>query len=92
MEEKNVYKKQFKVILTNQENIIINGISKVLTSTENLISVVINGTTFEVTGNKLSTTKLDVESGILEANGEIIGLKFAGKQKQKENFFKRIFG
>lgn len=92
MEEKEIIKKTSKVVLTNQNNLSITGISKILTSNENMISVVINGTTFEVSGNKLSTTKLDVDSGVLEANGEILSMKFLGKPKQKENFFKRIFG
>ena len=78
--------------MTNGENIVVTGISKILSSTENLIAVVVNAQTLEISGNKLSTTKLDVDSGILEANGEFLGMKFAGKPKQKENFFKRIFG
>ena len=92
MEEKDVVKKQSKIVLTNGENIVVTGISKILSSTENMISVVINGQTLEISGNKLSTTKLDVDSGILEATGEFLGMKFAGKPRQKENFFKRIFG
>ena len=92
MEEKEAIKKPSKIVLTNQNNLVITGISKVLTSTENLIVVAINGTPFEISGSKLTTTKLDVESGILEANGEILSMKFANKPKQKENIFKRIFG
>ena len=83
--------KQTKIVLSNQSELSLAGISKVIASTETLIQVVMNGTTLEVTGEKLSTTKIDIENGILEATGNFISFKFAG-HKQKQNFFKRIFG
>lgn len=84
-------KKNFKVVLTNGDTIAISGISKVVTSTPSCISVVVDGKTLDISGSNLTTNRLDVEGGILEATGEIFGIKFAGK-KQKQNFFKRIFG
>lgn len=96
MEEiKNNFKKSdsksSKIVITNQNSILITGISKVLSSTENEISALLNDQTFSISGTKLAVSKLDVESGILEAEGEVHQLKFGGK-KQKENFFKRVFG
>ena len=82
--------KPTKIVLSNQNTLILNGISKVLTSTESEICVVMNEQNFSVLGQKLTVTKLDTESGILEANGLVTSMKFAG-HKQKENFFKRIF-
>ena len=83
--------KTSKIVITNQNSILITGISKVISSTENEISATINGKLFCITGTKLSVSKVDVESGILEATGEVYQIKFDGK-KQKENFFKRVFG
>ena len=85
------FNKSSKIVITNQKTILITGISKVMSSTENEISAVLNGQTLAITGTKLTVCKLDVESGILEADGEIHQLKFAG-HKQKENIFKRVFG
>lgn len=83
--------KPSKIVITNQNSVLITGISKVNSSTENEISAVLNGQIMNITGNKLSVSKLDVDSGILEAEGEIHQIKFGGK-RQKENFFKRVFG
>ena len=89
--QKNENNKPTKIVLSNQNNLYLTGVSKVLTSTESEISVILNNQNFSVFGQKLSVTKLDVESGVLEANGLVTNMKFAG-HKQKENFFKRIFG
>ena len=89
MEEEKIT--QTKVVLTNQNSLFLTGISKVISSTENMISVVLNGQTLDISGQKLTTTKLDVDNGILEASGTVTAMKFSG-HKQKENFFKRIFG
>lgn len=93
MEEKIEQKeiKQSKIVITNQTDITITGITKVLSSTENLISAIIGTQAICVEGEKLTVTKLDLQNNILEANGNILGVK-SSKQKQKENFIKRIFG
>ena len=80
-----------KLFREEQIRTLITGISKVNSSTEKEISAVLNGQIMSINGNKLSVSKLDVDSGILEAEGEIHQIKFGGK-KQKENFFKRVFG
>ena len=90
LNEKHEKNRPSKIVLSNQNNLILNGISKVLSSTENEICVVINEQKFCANGQKLTVTKLDVESGILEATGIVTSMKFEG-HKQKENFFKRIF-
>lgn len=88
MEEKQT--NQSKIVLTDKNTLFVSGISKVISSTESLISVVIDNQTLEIAGDKLTTTKLDVDSGILQANGNVYSMRFLG-HKQKENFFKRIF-
>ena len=83
--------RQSKIVLTNQNELTINGVSKVVSSTESLIQAVINEQVLEITGEKLQILKIDVENGVLEAMGNFISFKFAC-HKQKQNFFKRIFG
>ena len=87
----NAKPKSTKIVLTNGNSLVLNGISKVFQSTENLISVEMNSQKLDISGKNLTTTRLDVEAGILEATGDVLDMKFAG-HKQKENFFKRIFG
>lgn len=89
--QKKEFERPTKIVLTNQNTLSISGVSKVLTSTESEICVILNKQNFSVFGQKLTVTKLDVESGILEANGLVTSMKYA-VPKQKENFFKRIFG
>ena len=91
MEEKVEKIKSNKIVLSNQNQLYLSGITKVLTSTENEISVVLNGQNLSIGGEKLSVTKLDVESGVLEATGLVTSMKFAGA-RQKQNIFKRVFG
>lgn len=83
--------KNSKIVLSNQNILNLSGISKVIQSTETVITVVICGQNVDITGSKLTVNKLDVENGFLEASGLVTGIKFAS-HKQKENLFKRIFG
>ena len=83
--------KSTKLTLTNQNQLCLTGISKVITSTENVIMLVINGQTVNIEGEKLSVKKLDVKNGILEAEGTVTAIKYS-HAKHKENFFKRVFG
>lgn len=80
-----------KILLTNGDTLFLSGVSKVVSSTPNGMSLILNGQTLDIEGKNLSTTKLDIENGILEASGDFVSMKFAG-HKQKENIFKRIFG
>lgn len=92
MEKKEEIKQRpSKIVLTNQNSLCVNGISKVLSNTESGISCIINNQVLNIEGEKISVQKLDVENGILEASGNITNVRFA-KGKQKENFIKRIFG
>ena len=90
-EKKQEVQKPSKITICNQNDLTINGISKVLSSTEKLISVIINGKTVAVEGENLSVSELNIETGILVASGKILSIKYT-TEKQKENIFKRIFG
>lgn len=91
MEEKNNLIKNTKLTLLNQNMLSLTGISKVISNTETNICVIINNQTTNIEGDKLTIKKLDIENGILEAEGTITAIKYS-HTKQKENFIKRIFG
>lgn len=80
-----------KIVICNQSTISLNGISKVISSTEKLISVVMNGKVMAIEGEDLTVNELNVETGILTANGKVNSLKFT-TEKQKDSLIKRIFG
>lgn len=90
-EKKNVnITKSTKLVLINQNQLSMTGLSKVITSTPTNLTVIINNQTVNIEGEKLSVTKLDIENGILEAEGTVTAIKYS-HAKQKENFIKRIF-
>ena len=76
-----------KIIVNNRNLIEISGITKMLSSNENLISMMIKNTKLNVIGNNLHIEKLDVENGILQASGTVNNIKYLGN----EGIIKRIF-
>ena len=91
MEEKKEFDKSSKIVICNQESINITGISKVISSTEKLIAVVVNGRTLAIEGDNLTVNELNVQTGVLSADGKINSLKYT-TEKQKDGILKRIFG
>lgn len=92
MEEKKnvVLTKNTKLTLVNQNQLSLTGISKVISNTEKIIELVINSQTVCIEGEKLTVKKLDVENGILEAEGMVTAIKYS-HAKRKDSFFKRVF-
>lgn len=95
MEQNNVNEmkqniKPNKIVITNQKEINLTGITKVNSATETTISLIINNKNLVIEGEKLHVLKLDVDSGIIDIEGCINTLKF-DKSKQNKNIFKRIF-
>jgi len=91
MEQKKVdLLKNSKLVIINQSEISITGVTKVLASTETNISLEINGKQATIDGDNLSVTKLDIQNGVLEATGTINAIKYS-HSKQKQNIFKRMF-
>lgn len=95
MEQNNVNEmkqniKPNKIVITNQKEINLTGITKVNSATETNISLIINNKNLVIEGEKLHVLKLDVDSGIIDVEGCINTLKF-DKSKQNKNIFKRIF-
>ena len=90
-EKKQEIQKQSKIVVCNQSDISISGISKVISSTEKLISVVINEKVVAIEGENLTVSELNVETGVLMASGKIVSIKYT-TEKQKDSLIKRIFG
>lgn len=79
-----------KIVLDNRKKLVISGVEKALSSNETCVILVVSGSKIFITGHNLHIEKLDVESGVVEMEGEFDALKY-GNQTQKGNMFKRIF-
>ena len=90
-EEKKEISKPSKITICNQTELSISGITKVISSTEKIISVIINGKVVTVEGENLTVTELNVQTGNLTANGKVNSIKYT-TEKQKDGIIKRIFG
>ena len=76
-----------RITIINRNSIEISGISKMLTSNDSLISMMIKNTKLNVLGKDLHIEKLDVENGLLQAKGTIDNVKYCGN----DGFFKKVF-
>lgn len=79
-----------KIVLDNRKRATINGVEKALSSNEGCVILKVSGTNLVVMGRGLHIEKLDVESGVVEMEGEFDSFKFAASAKPG-NVFKRIF-
>ena len=73
--------------LENRKKLNITGIVEVVNSSENTICIKLKDTILTINGSEIHITKLDINSGILEAEGLFSNIKY-GKQG---NFFRKIF-
>lgn len=89
MEDRKI-KKESKVTLLDRHILTITGIEKVIAVNENNVGVIIDGSELVVNGKNMHTNRLDVESGVIEIEGEIDSLKYQNVRK-KEGLLKRIF-
>lgn len=76
-----------KITITNRNNILISGMTKMCSSNETSITMMIKNTRLVINGKDLHIEKLDIENGILEAIGTIDSAKYSGS----DGFIKRIF-
>ena len=76
-----------RIIVDNRNNITITGITKMISSNETMITMLVKTTKLVVNGKDLKIERLDVENGLLEASGTIDAVKYLGG----EGVFKRIF-
>lgn len=78
-----------QILLQNRKSLTMTGITRVDSTNESGISVMIGDTPLEILGNNIHIAKLDVEKGIVELTGEITTIRY--DQKTKKNFVKRLF-
>lgn len=82
--------KNTKIIVNNLNSVNLTGVTKVFSATESVISLKLASTDILIEGENLHVIKLDVESGIVDIEGQIFKIK-QEKSKQSKNIFKRIF-
>lgn len=82
--------KDHKVIIDNRRKITLTGITKALSANATNVLLQQNQSKILVNGTNLHLSKLDVEQGAVEIEGEINGVKYLNNSSP-EGFFKRIF-
>ena len=75
--------------LTNRKKLTLTNVSEVVSSNETNILLKIAQTKVQITGNSINITKLDVASGLLEAEGNFDSIKY--DKANSQNLFKRLF-
>lgn len=75
------------IILTNRKNLHIDGIVEIISTSENGLCMKLKDTILNILGENIHITKLDVTTGILEADGNFLNIKYG----KSANIFKRLF-
>ena len=73
--------------LINRQKINIEGIIEIIASNESNIQLKLKDTNLAIYGKNISISKLDIECGILEAEGNFDNIKYG----KNGGFFKKIF-
>ena len=73
--------------LNNRKNLHIDGIQEVVATSENNLSLKLKDMFLNITGENIHITKLDISTGILEADGEFTNIKYG----KSSNILKRLF-
>lgn len=76
--------------LIDRETLSLTCVSEVVSVSETALVCKLKDCTLIITGENLKVSKLDVDCGKVELNGNIISIKYGGV-KNKEKFFKRLF-
>ncbi len=78
---------QENLILNNRKNLKLEGIVEVLATSDSNLNLKLKDTNLVISGENINILKLDVNLGILEAEGKFDAFKFG----KSANLFKRIF-
>ena len=73
--------------LISRKNLTIEGIVEIIASSDSTILLKLKDTNLSITGNNINITKLDINTGILQAEGIFESIKYG----KSGNIFKRIF-
>ena len=79
-----------QVTLINRNNLTITGVEKVYETNENKVQLKVTNSNLIISGEGLNIARLDVESGVVQVDGNINELKYLSGEN-KGNFFKKIF-
>lgn len=86
-EQKSKNKNIHTELIITKDHIKTNGINEIKRSNDGEILAKLSDTSLTILGQELSITKIDIESGFLEADGKIKEVIYGSKQ----NIFRRIF-
>lgn len=78
-----------QILLQNKKNLTMTGVTRVDSTNETGLSVMIGDIPLEIMGTNIHISKLDVEKGVIELEGDITTIKY--DQKNKSKFIKRLF-
>lgn len=74
--------------LENRQQLKLTGVTEAISTNTNIIQLKINGEIVTINGNNLQVSKLDIDEGIVEANGLIDCVNY---NKSSKGFFKKLF-
>ncbi|MBE5735389.1 MAG: hypothetical protein E7361_02970 [Clostridiales bacterium] len=77
------------VVLNNRNNLILTGISEVISTNDKLLLLKLSNTKLTITGQNINIAKLVIDTGELEATGQFDSIVYSNQIKK--NIFSRIF-
>lgn len=86
----NLQKKPHSVILDNRKKLSLTGIEDVQGFNEEAVSVITSLGSLIICGNNLHISKLNLDTGEVEIDGEINSLRYA-ESKGSKSFVQRLF-
>ncbi len=79
-----------KVIIDNRKKVTVTAVTKALSANESTVLLQLTNNKILISGKSLFISKLDLEQGIAEVDGEINSIKYTGSV-EAGGFLKRIF-
>ena len=79
-----------KILISDRKQTSISGVEKIFEASETKMIMKVSGSNMAVLGEQLNISKLDVDAGTLELNGQINEIKFVDN-KEKISLIKKIF-
>lgn len=75
------------ILLNNRKYLKLEGIVEVISTSDTAINLKLKDTSLFISGEQINILKLDINSGVLEAEGKFALIKFG----KSGNFLKRLF-
>lgn len=82
--------KKHQLSLLDAKHLTISGVNKVISATPSALCVQTDVGQLLIGGQNIAVEKLDVASGVIEAEGEFVQFKYS-QPKEKGGIVKRIF-